>query len=96
MSTSDTSKNVALKFRYDYYEVDDILGSPSASNTQITTVVPPDTMNQYRVYTDTVLKIPAADISNPFQYIACSLERDVTVVNNHGGKMQIIGITMHQ
>jgi len=96
MSTSDTSKNVAIIFRYDYYEVDDILGSPSASNTQITTIIPPDTMNQYQVYTDTVLKIPAADITNAFQYISCSIERDITVANNHGGKFQLIGITMHQ
>ena len=96
MSTSDTAKNVALTFRYDYYEVDDILGSPSASNTQITTIVPPDTMNQYQVYTDTILKIPAADVSNPFEYIAMSTERDITVASNHGGKMQIIGVTLHQ
>ena len=96
MSTSDTSKNVSLNFRYDYYEIDDIFGSPSASNTQNTVIVPPDTMNQYQSYTDGVLIIPAADITNSFQYVVCSLERDVTVANNHGGKMQIVGITMNQ
>ena len=96
MSTSDTSKNVQLIFRYDYYEVDDIIGSPSASNTQTTIIVPPDTMNQYQSYTDSVLKIPATDITNSFQYCVCSIERDVTVTDNHGGKFQLIGITMNQ
>ena len=96
MSTSDTSKNVGLIFRYDYYEIDDIIGSPSASQTQTTVVVPPDTMNQYQSHTDGVLKIPAADITNSFHYVVCSLERDVTVASNHGGKMQIVGVTMNQ
>jgi len=96
MSTSDTSKNVQLIFRYDYYEIDDIIGSPSASNTQTTIIVPPDTMNQYQSYTDSVLKIPAADITNSFQYCVCSLERDVTVADNHGGKFQLVGVTMNQ
>lgn len=96
MSTSDTSKNVALTFRYDYYEVDDVFGSPSATNTLITTIVPPDTMNQYQSYTDTILKVPASDITNSFQYMAFSLERDVTVASNHGGKFQLVGVTLYQ
>lgn len=96
MSTSDTAKNVSLIFRYDYYEVDDIFGTPSSTATQTTTIVPPDTMNQYQSYTDSVLKVPASEITNSFHYIVCSLERDVTVVSNHGGAMQIVGITMNQ
>jgi hypothetical protein len=96
MSTSDTTKNVALVFRYDYYEVDDILGVPSATNTLTTTVIPPTTMNQYQRYTDSILLIPASVISSSFDYVVCSLQRDVSVVNNHGGKMQIVGVTMYQ
>jgi hypothetical protein len=96
MSTSDTSKKVSLVFRYDYYEIDDIIGTPSASNIQTTIITPPNTMNQYQSYTDGVLKIPAVDITNSFHYVVCSIERDVTVVDNHSGKMQIVGITMNQ
>jgi hypothetical protein len=98
MSTSETGKSVGLTFRYDIVQSGDAYGSPTVTQTNNETLSVPNAQFVMNGYTSVNFMIPIAQMGvvTNHSIIVCSIERDVSVPNNHAGKFQLAGIIVYQ
>ena len=98
MSTSVVGKEVGLIFRYDIVQTGDYFGTPTVTQTNNENISTPSTQYTLLNYTSANFKITAAQMATVTAHsmVVCSIERDVSIVNNHAGKFMLTGITAYQ
>jgi hypothetical protein len=98
MSTSETAKDVGLIFRYDIVQSGDQFSTPTVSQTNNESITVPNTQYVMNGYTSINFMIPVAQMGvvTNHSIIVCSLERDITVPNNHAGKFMLAGVIAYQ
>jgi len=98
MSTSQSGKSVGVIFRYDIVQTGDAFASPTITQTNSDTISAPNTQFVMNNYTSANFVIPAAQLSliTTHSLIVCSIQRDITVGNNHGGLFMLSGVVAYQ
>jgi len=99
MSTSASGKNIGFIFSYDITQGGDNFTTPTVTNTKNETISPPTVQYVLSNHTSGTFTITAAELAlvpSDHPIVVCSLTRDITVSDNHAGKVMLVGITAYQ
>ena len=99
MSTSASGKNIGFIFSYDITQGGDNFTTPTVTNTKNETISPPTVQYVLSNHTSGTFTITAAELAlvpSDHSIVVCSLTRDITVSDNHAGKVMLVGITAYQ
>jgi hypothetical protein len=98
MSDSESGKSVGIIFRYDIVQTGDAFASPTVTQTNSESLTPPTTQFVMMNHTSANFKIPTAQLASCSNHslIVCSIQRDITVPNNHAGLFKLAGIVAYQ
>jgi len=97
--SSSSANHIGLVFNYALVNVGDAMTGGYAGGGSDTITVPPVTGLVFANYTSSVFEISAAILTasaSTHGFIICSLQRDNSIITNHPGKFQLVGVSAYQ